>query len=130
MSRLDSKMRRSKLSLNPGRLAGGACAPSVRYRLDSFVRQRLATSGAQNGQTSFLESPANAMGCSFVLPAICLVARVLTLVIALIILVALFRLASGVMTGLLFGVLNPLDPGIFQSVFGEILTLLTNCFGV
>jgi uncharacterized membrane protein (DUF373 family) len=53
-----------------------------------------------------------------------LVALILTLVIALIILVALFRLASSVITGLLFGALDPLDPGIFQSVFGEILTLL------
>src|SRR6202171_4184165 len=52
------------------------------------------------------------------------VALVLTLVIALIILVALFRLTFSVITGLLFGVLAPLDPGIFQSVFGEILTLL------
>jgi uncharacterized membrane protein (DUF373 family) len=52
------------------------------------------------------------------------VALVLTLVIALIILVALFRLTFSVITGLLFGVLDPLDPGIFQSVFGEILTLL------
>ena len=53
-----------------------------------------------------------------------LVALILTLVIALIILVALFRLTSSVITGLLFGALDPLDPGIFQSVFGEILTLL------
>ena len=53
-----------------------------------------------------------------------LVALILTLVIALIILVALFRLTFSVITGLLFGVLDPLDPGIFQSVFGEILTLL------
>ena len=53
-----------------------------------------------------------------------LVAVILTLVIALIILVALFRLTSSVITGLLFGALDPLDPGIFQSVFGEILTLL------
>ncbi len=52
------------------------------------------------------------------------VALVLTLVIALIILVALFRLTFSVITGLLFGVLDPLNPGIFQSVFGEILTLL------
>ena len=51
-------------------------------------------------------------------------ALVLTLVIALIILVALFRLTYSVITGLLLGVLDPLDPGIFQSVFGEILTLL------
>jgi uncharacterized membrane protein (DUF373 family) len=53
-----------------------------------------------------------------------LVALILTLVIALIILVALFRLTSSVITGLLFGALDPLDPDIFQSVFGEILTLL------
>ena len=38
-----------------------------------------------------------------------LVALVLTIVIALIILVALFRLTYGVMTGLLLGVLDPLD---------------------
>ena len=53
-----------------------------------------------------------------------LVALGLTLVVALIIVVALFRLTYGVVTGLLLGVLNPLDHGIFQSVFGEILTLL------
>src|SRR3979411_689882 len=53
-----------------------------------------------------------------------LVALALTLVIALIILVALFRLTSGVVTGLLFGGLDPLDHGIFQSVLGDILTLL------
>ena len=52
------------------------------------------------------------------------VALVLTLVIGLIILVALFRLTFGVVTGLLFGVLDPLDHGVFQTVFGEILTLL------
>ena len=53
-----------------------------------------------------------------------LVALALTLVIGLIILVALFRLTFSVVTGLLLGVLNPLDHGVFQSVFGEILTLL------
>jgi uncharacterized membrane protein (DUF373 family) len=53
-----------------------------------------------------------------------LVAFVLTLVIALIILVALFRLTFGVVSGLVLGALDPLDHGIFQAVFGEILTLL------
>src|SRR5947207_15925794 len=53
-----------------------------------------------------------------------LVALVLTLVIGLIILVALFRLTFSVVTGLLLGLLDPLDPGVFQPVFGEILTLL------
>jgi uncharacterized membrane protein (DUF373 family) len=52
------------------------------------------------------------------------VALALTLVIGLVILVALFRLTFSVVTGLLLGVLNPLDHGVFQSVFGEILTLL------
>src|SRR2546428_14083731 len=52
------------------------------------------------------------------------VALVLTFVIALIILVALFRLTYSVISGLLFGVIDPLDQGVFQSVFGEILTLL------
>jgi uncharacterized membrane protein (DUF373 family) len=53
-----------------------------------------------------------------------LVATVLTVVIALIILVALYRLTSSVMAGLLLGVLDPLDHSVFQTVFGEILTLL------
>jgi uncharacterized membrane protein (DUF373 family) len=53
-----------------------------------------------------------------------LVALVLTLIIALIVLVALFRLTYGVVTGLLLGALDPLNHGIFQLVFGEILTLL------
>jgi uncharacterized membrane protein (DUF373 family) len=52
------------------------------------------------------------------------VAVVLTLVIGLVILVALFRLTFSVVTGLLLGLLDPLDPGVFQTVFGEILTLL------
>jgi uncharacterized membrane protein (DUF373 family) len=53
-----------------------------------------------------------------------LVALVLTLVIALIIVIALFRLSTSVVTGLLLGALDPLDHGVFQIVFGEILTLL------
>ena len=52
------------------------------------------------------------------------VALVLTLVIGLVILVALLRLTFSVVTGLLLGLLDPLDPGVFQTVFGEILTLL------
>src|SRR6202162_5344367 len=52
------------------------------------------------------------------------VALVLTLVIGLVILVALFRLTFSVVTGLLLGLLDPLDPGVFQTVCGEILTLL------
>ena len=53
-----------------------------------------------------------------------IVALVLTLVIGLIILVAVFRLTYGVLTGLLLGVLDPLEHGAFQLVFGEIMTLL------
>ena len=53
-----------------------------------------------------------------------IVAFVLTVVIALIILVALYRLSASVIAGLVLGVLNPLEPSAFQSVFGEILTLL------
>jgi uncharacterized membrane protein (DUF373 family) len=52
------------------------------------------------------------------------VALVLTTIISLIILVALYRLAATVIGGLLLGVLDPLDYQVFQSVFGEILTLL------
>jgi uncharacterized membrane protein (DUF373 family) len=53
-----------------------------------------------------------------------LVALVLTLIVALIILIALYRLASEVILGLLWGLLDPLDPRVFQTVFGEIMTLL------
>ena len=53
-----------------------------------------------------------------------LVAAVLTIVIGLIILIALYRLTVSVTVSLLFGALDPLDPGVFQAVFGEILTLL------
>ena len=52
------------------------------------------------------------------------VAFVLTLVIALVILVALYRLSSSVITGLVIGALNPLEHRVFQNVFGEVLTLL------
>jgi uncharacterized membrane protein (DUF373 family) len=53
-----------------------------------------------------------------------LVALALTLIVALIIVVALYRLGESVIVGLLFGVLDPLEPEVFQGVFGEILTLL------
>jgi uncharacterized membrane protein (DUF373 family) len=49
---------------------------------------------------------------------------VLTSLIALVIVVALYRLAASVIAGLLFGALDPLEPAVFQSVFGEVLTVL------
>ena len=52
------------------------------------------------------------------------VALVLTLIIALIVLVALYRLGESVVAGLLLGVLDPLDHKVFQHVFGNIMTLL------
>jgi uncharacterized membrane protein (DUF373 family) len=52
------------------------------------------------------------------------VALVLTVIISLIILVALYRLCIGVVTGLLWGAVDPLDHEIFQAVFGQIMTLL------
>ena len=50
------------------------------------------------------------------------VAFVLTVVIALIVLVALYRLCVGVVTALLFGAVDPLEHTVFQLVFGEIMT--------
>ena len=73
------------------------------------TRQRLKTEWADRSYYQRFES---------------LVAFVLTLVIGLIILVALYRLTASVIAGLLFGVLDPLDPGAFQALFGEIMTLL------
>ncbi len=52
------------------------------------------------------------------------VAFTLTVVIALIVLVALFRLCTGVVTALLFRAVDPLDHEVFQAVFGQIMTLL------
>jgi uncharacterized membrane protein (DUF373 family) len=52
------------------------------------------------------------------------VALVLTLVTGLVIVIALYRLATTVIAGLLFGALDPLDYEVFQAVFGEIMTLL------
>lgn len=51
-------------------------------------------------------------------------ALVLTVVIGVIILVALYRLTVTVFAGLLVGALDPLDHRVFQAVFGEIMTLL------
>ena len=52
------------------------------------------------------------------------VALVLTVLVGLIILVALYRLVVSVTMGLLLGGLDPLDQKVFQTVFGEVLTLL------
>jgi uncharacterized membrane protein (DUF373 family) len=52
------------------------------------------------------------------------VALVLTGIISLIIVVALYRLAAAVVTGLVLGALDPFEYEVFQAVFGEILTLL------
>jgi uncharacterized membrane protein (DUF373 family) len=52
------------------------------------------------------------------------VALALTIVVALIIAVALYRLGESVLAGLLFGVLDPLDQEAFQHVFGNIMTLI------
>jgi uncharacterized membrane protein (DUF373 family) len=53
-----------------------------------------------------------------------IVALLLTLLIGLIIVIAIYRLAAGIVTDLLFGALDPLDHAVFQAVFGEIMTLL------
>jgi uncharacterized membrane protein (DUF373 family) len=53
-----------------------------------------------------------------------IVALVLTLIVGLIIVVALFRLTCAVVLGLIWGALNPLNHEVFQAVFGEIMTLL------
>jgi len=52
------------------------------------------------------------------------VSAVLAVLIALVVLVALYRLTVSIVSGLVLGVLDPLDPAVFQSIFGEILTLL------
>ncbi len=51
-------------------------------------------------------------------------AVLMTLLISLVIVVAVVRLASGVINGLVLGALNPLDHKVFQAVFGELITVL------
>ena len=53
-----------------------------------------------------------------------LAALILTLVITLVILVALYRLIAEVLGGLVFGAMNPLEYKVFQAVFGQIMTVL------
>jgi uncharacterized membrane protein (DUF373 family) len=48
----------------------------------------------------------------------------LTILVSLIMLVAVFRLSAGTIHDLILGVLNPLEHNVFQSVVGEIITLL------
>jgi uncharacterized membrane protein (DUF373 family) len=52
------------------------------------------------------------------------VALILTLIITAVIVVALWRLTYSVVDTLVLRSLNPLEHGVFQSVFGEILTVL------
>jgi uncharacterized membrane protein (DUF373 family) len=52
------------------------------------------------------------------------IALVLTFITGLVILVALYRLATSVILGLVLGALDPLDYEVFQAIFGEIMTLL------
>jgi uncharacterized membrane protein (DUF373 family) len=52
------------------------------------------------------------------------VAFVLTLVVGLVIVIALYHLVVDVIAGLLLGALDPLDQAVLQSVFGGIMTLL------
>jgi uncharacterized membrane protein (DUF373 family) len=52
------------------------------------------------------------------------VALILTLIIGAVILVALWRLIIGVADTLVLRSLSPLEHGVFQAVFGDILTVL------
>ena len=52
------------------------------------------------------------------------VAALLTIIVGVVILVALYRLIASVIDLLLLRALNPLSPQVFQTVFGEIMTLL------
>jgi uncharacterized membrane protein (DUF373 family) len=53
-----------------------------------------------------------------------LIALILTILVSLIMLVAMFRLSVGIIHDLVLGFLNPLEHTVFQSLFGEIMTLL------
>ncbi len=51
-------------------------------------------------------------------------ALVMMVLVTVVIIVAIVRLAASVISGLVVGVLDPLDPKVFQNVFGEIITVL------
>jgi len=51
-------------------------------------------------------------------------ALMLTILVSLIMLVAMFRLSIDIIQNLIFMFLNPLEHQVFQSLFGEIMTLL------
>jgi len=53
-----------------------------------------------------------------------LVGLVLTLVVSAVILVALYRLVVEVIRALVLGILDPLEHSVFQSIFGQIITLM------
>ena len=52
------------------------------------------------------------------------IALVLTLLVALVVAVALYRLTVSVVQTLVLQSLNPLEHGVFQTVFGQIMTVL------
>ena len=51
-------------------------------------------------------------------------ALVLTFIVGAIIVIALYRLTLSVVVGLIFVKADPLQPEVFQNIFGEVLTLL------
>lgn len=53
-----------------------------------------------------------------------LVAMVITLLITIVIVVTIYRLFIEVIGGIVLGPMDPLDHRVFQTVFGEILTVL------
>lgn len=53
-----------------------------------------------------------------------IISLILCIVISVVIAVALWRLIEGTFSLLVAGAFNPLDHGVFQSVFGMIMTLL------
>ena len=53
-----------------------------------------------------------------------IVALLLTIVIGLVIVVALYNLGKQVVVGLVLGVLDPLEPAVFTVIFGEVLTVM------
>jgi uncharacterized membrane protein (DUF373 family) len=80
------------------------------------------------GGTGCFCPPADARPDRFQLPMYrrfeATVAFVLTVVIGAVIVVALWRLIVSVADTIVLRTLNPLEPEVFQSVFGEIMTLL------
>src|SRR6185436_1389111 len=98
--------------------------PRALHRADSTVscqsrRSRFSPTGACMSQWKELKEAWS--GMTYYQRFESTVVAFLSVVIALVVVIALYRLTSGVLVSLVFGALDPLDPAVFQTIFGDLL---------